>query len=266
MPAGYSHFNVTSLTPLNGIDGEWNVTMRRNATAYDSAPFNASSDWSRTALNFSAWEVVLQRKGNGAVVPQGQRVELEMCCVENPLYEGLTATYPVFKTTLRDQRTAVDEASDEADADGDTAAGNRIIPSPLASQIEIRAGREHAGQDTNLTVRFNITSDLPKDGVIQWIIPDTFADFHDHDDDGAHSHNLTQLVSASANLGEVSMTVYDNETEGRIVYLRRDGQGDVLYPGETVSATVCCVTNPLHEGAIETTTKVTTMRADAKTR
>ena len=108
VPASFCDCQASSVLGLSGIDGNFAVSQTGTSTAYSSTLKQSGGPW----------VVTLARNGDGSIVSAGATVSFTVSEVINQQHIGPSGIYPLFKTTLSDGTTAIDESSPESDSTG----------------------------------------------------------------------------------------------------------------------------------------------------
>ena len=108
VPASFCDCQASSVLGLSGIDGSFAVSQTGTSTAYSSTLKQSGGPW----------VVTLARNGDGSIVSAGATVSFTVSEVINQQHIGPSGIYPLFKTTLSDGTTAIDESSPESDSTG----------------------------------------------------------------------------------------------------------------------------------------------------
>ena len=137
----------------------------------------------------SGLTATLSRQGDGSVTAAGTQVQLTLSKVKNPEEEGLTAVYPIFKTTTADVNVAIDEISSDFNS-GDRAQGNLIEPATFSSAVVIHPHSYVAGAEGNVNMSFVTKNPWPADGKLVVQFPVQYTSIMDASIVGQNSANL----------------------------------------------------------------------------
>ena len=108
VPNTFTNVDASSVSITSGIDGGIAFMQSGGSPVYDNTLKTSGGPWVVTFI----------RDGSGSIVAAGDTVVVVMAEVINQQHEGSSGTFPMFKTTLSDGTTAIDESSSEADAIG----------------------------------------------------------------------------------------------------------------------------------------------------
>ena len=213
--AGASSIAITS-----GIDGGFSV----NSTAIGGA----SSVFDNTLKTSGGpWRLEISRDGTGTVVAHQTPVNIVINSVTNMQYEGTSGVYPLFKTTLSDGTTAIDESSAESDAIGILPQSIAIVPATLPN-FDARPDFLVAGLNSTFSFGVTLKNPVPANALLQFTLPNTF-----------------QLVDPSHIHTNMDGT-FQFETVGAgpwAVKMRRAGDGSVMESGKVLTFSMNRVVN-----------------------
>ena len=100
-----------------------------NSAATIAQPSQVDGSFSVAATGTGPWTVTVTRTGDGAEVNANVAVGFRVTNIVNQKFEGPSGEFSLFKTTLNDGTTAIDESSAEGDAIGTKPPGVIFTPS-----------------------------------------------------------------------------------------------------------------------------------------
>lgn len=166
--------------------------------------------------------VDIQRDGTGSVVEAGASISVRLLDgVKNQKFEGMSATFPLVKTTLGDIDVSIDEASSEYNS-GDLPMAIRFIPGAFAARPIFRLESYTAGVKGAAEITLIISNPLPSDGHVVVEFPKNFMPVE------------TGSVMASGIDGGFHVWV---AADGYTVHVKRDGTGTDVNAREMVTVT-----------------------------
>ena len=193
--------------------------------------------------------VTITRDGSGATVASGTQVVIVLTDVTNQQHEGSSGTFPLFKTTLSDGTTAIDESSAESDAIGTVPPAVTFTPSGFGGTTPtIVPVSLVAGATTTATVTFTTGNLWTNDGKLIFEVPNTFTNV------AAASVAITSGIDGAftvAQTGTTTTLASTLKTAGGpwVVTITRDGSGATVASGTQVVIVLTDVTNQQHEGS-----------------
>ena len=238
-PSTFTDVAGSAVSALGNIDGTFAVTQTGTATVYAST----------LKTTGGSWVVTITRQGDGTTVPSGTAVSFTLSNVINQQHEGASGVFPLFKTTLSDGTTSIDESSAEADSYGTVGPSVTFTPSlfssatPSAIPVSLIAG-----DTTGLRISFVAQNPIPADGVIWIEIPATFTNVSATAVVNNAGIDGTYTISQTGTKSTFTKTL-KNVGGPWVVKLERNNDGTTVPTTTTVDITLDSVTTMQFEGS-----------------
>ncbi|GMH97537.1 hypothetical protein TrST_g6720 [Triparma strigata] len=238
IPDTFSNVSATAVTPVSGVDGTFLVSQTGAKSVYDNTRKTSGGPWT----------VTIERAGDGTTVEEDVEVIIDLAHVYNQQFEGPSGTFPMFKTTLNDGTSAIDESSAEADALGTVPPSITWTPSGFGGVTPTAVSESLVAGDTSgLQLTFTVQNPLPPDCKIWIEVPNTYTDA------AATAVRITSGIDGGFTVAQTgTSSVYDNtlKTSGGtwVVEITRDGTGTTVAIGTVVEIIVDDVTTMQFEG------------------
>ncbi|GMH76047.1 hypothetical protein TrLO_g4272, partial [Triparma laevis f. longispina] len=224
IPDTFTNVGAVSVAVTSGIDGTFSIAQTGTTTVLASTLKTAGG----------SWVVTITRAGDGTAVAAGVEVVIVLTDVTNQQHEGSSGTFTLFKTTLADGTTAIDESSAEGDAIGALPPAVVFTPSGWGGTTpSIVPVSLVAGAVTDATITFTTGNPWALDGKLIFEIPNTFTNV------GAASVAITSGVDGTfsvAQTGATTVLASTLKTAGGswVVTITRAGDGATVATGTQV--------------------------------
>ena len=224
VPHTFTNVDGSSVSSATNVDGGFTVSQTGPPAVFDNT----------LKMSGGNWVIEVARDGFGTVTAEDVTVTIVISSVTNMQHEGASGTFPLVKTTLSDGTTAIDESSVEIDAIGLIPNSVTITPQ-IVHRFSARPDSLIAALDSTFSFSVEIWNPLPINGTLLLTFPNTFPN---------NMFSQTTAVTSPELTGTWS---FQRDSSYRL-FIRRNGDGQVVAAGSTLTFQLDKVFNPLSIG------------------